>query len=185
MDKRIEIVKRLGTFMALWPTAKITDAQLIMYAELLVFIDLADLDAAMLKLAMTNSFVPSVAEIFSAAESIKNSREGRMIPTGEEAYSEMLKEAKSKPPEKEWSFSHPYVAKAAELFGKREFYISPIINSNATRLSFIKTYNSVVEQAKEKQLNQNILLLRDSNVIAKLEQVQRRFNKKQELTHEI
>lgn len=167
-DKRIEIVKKLGVFMSLWPAAKITEAQLIMYAELLLEVKLDIIDAAMIKLSKTSTFVPSVAEILKAAEEISNVRNNTSVPTAEEAYFEAMHEARMRSPHDTWKFSHPYVQRAVEIIGKYELCYSPEMASSTNRKDFFRIYDSVVARAREDKVNQDVIRLINSGIVSRL-----------------
>lgn len=131
--------------------------KLALYSVLLEPMTAQILSASLQKLAMTQSFWPSIAEISSAAETLQESKENRRIPTCEEAWEEVVHEMNTAGVGRPPKFSTPTIKRVVHILGWRAlFELTPgqMIN---IRAQFRDFYNEAIAREKDERQNQAIL----------------------------
>ncbi len=161
MTEQQKIVMILGQYATLYTDYKLDAVGLRMYVEALQGIPVPAIEAAMKKLARTCKFFPKPAEIIPEAESImeylSEQNGGTHTPTAAEAWGEVQDLAKHVGPWDEWQCSHPFVRSAAERFGIYELCTLPMDGVNTARAQFMRMYESVKSQGKERATNRAVL----------------------------
>lgn len=159
MDKnhQASIVKVLVPYAVAWPQSKINDATYVIYARALSCLSLTQIDAAMLKLMRTSKFFPTIAEIFEQVENIQHFARGTDAPTADEAWGEAMRLAHDKSVYGKWEYSCEAVKIAVKRFGKNELCCLETDNVNTARAQFMRIYESVIKQHKDKKINKSVL----------------------------
>lgn len=157
MNKEAEIVRLLRSYISAFPRADMKDTAFVIYARALSVLSVEEVNAAMLKLLRTAKFWPTVAEIFEAAKSVRESATGEAMPTAAEAWGEVQELAKRLFLDKPWTFSHDAIRKTVELFGKRELCIYDEDSTGIVRGQFIRMYNEVARKMQEERENEAVL----------------------------
>lgn len=159
MDKehQVAIIKTLMPYLAALPQSKINEGSLVIYARALSCLSLEQIDAAMLKLMRTSKFFPTVAEIFEQVENIQHFARGTNAPTADEAWGEAMKQAHDKSVYSKWEYSCEAVKIAVKRFGKNELCCLETDNVNTARAQFMRIYESVIKQSKDKKTNKSVL----------------------------
>ncbi|WP_196602102.1 hypothetical protein [Pectinatus frisingensis] len=161
MDKlhQIEIIKTLTPYLAALPQSKINEGSLIVYARALSTLSIAQIDTAMLKLMRTSKYFPTVAEIFEQVENLQQFVSNTEKPTADAAWQEAMKLAHDKFVYGKWEFSCKEVELAVKRFGKNELCVLEPDGMNTARAQFMRIYDSIVKQQKDKTVNGTILKL--------------------------
>lgn len=159
MDKlhQIEIIKALTPYLAALPQSKINEGSLIVYARALSSLSIAQIDAAMLKLMRTSKYFPTVAEIFEQVENIQQFAAKKEIPAADAAWQEAMRLAHDKFIYGKWQYSCKEVELAVKRFGKNELCVLEPDGMNTARAQFMRIYESILKQQKDKKVNSVIL----------------------------
>lgn len=171
MDREHEadIIQTLTPYLLAFPQSKMTTEGLLVYARALSGFSIAEINAAMLKLMRTCKFFPTVAEIFEQAEAMRTFAAGSSLPTPEEAWAEAQRNVKTRHLYGgEWEYSCPEVKKAVDSFGKVELCSLNVDEVNTARAQFMRIYKSIVERAKERKTNKEVLDLLPTNQVKEL-----------------
>jgi hypothetical protein len=162
MDREHEadIIQTLTPYLLAFPQSKMTTEGLLVYARALSGLSIAEINAAMLKLMRTCKFFPTVAEIFEQAAVMKEFACGSGLPTPEEAWAEAQKNVRTKHLYGgEWEYSCPEVKRAVDSFGKVELCSLDVDEVNTARAQFMRIYKSIVEQARDRKSNAEVMNL--------------------------
>ena len=161
MDREHEadIIQTLTPYLLAFPQSKMTTEGLLVYARALSGFSIAEINAAMLKLMRTCKFFPTVAEIFEQAAVMKEFACGSGLPTPEEAWAETQRNVKTRHIHGEWEYSCPEVKKAVDFFGKAELCSLNVDEVNTARAQFMRIYKSIVEQARDRKSNAEVMKL--------------------------
>ena len=158
MSRESDILKVLMPYVSAFPNnTKIKDEAWPIYASVLSTLTPEEVNMAMRKLLVTAKFFPTIAEIFEAAQSIREQVDGTGFPSAADAWEEVQRLAKSLYLDKPWTFSHEAVERAAKAFGKYELCT---IESNAVgvaRAHFMKMYAEIADEMKTKKKNDEVL----------------------------
>ena len=156
-EHETEIIMTLTPYLLAFPQSKMTAEGLVIYAKALSSLSIAEINAAMLKLMRTCKFFPTVAEIFEQATVMKDFASGKEIPSPDEAWAEVQSEVRRKHLYREWEYSCPEVKAAAEHFGKFELCNLKVDEVNTARAQFMRIYKAVVERARDKKANWQVM----------------------------
>ena len=154
---KAEIVATLTPYLMALPQSKINEGSLVVYANALSALSIAEIDAAMLKLMRTMKFFPTVAEIFEQAGDVKSFAMKTEIRSADEAWHEAMKLAHDKFLYSEWTYSCKEVEQAVKNFGKRELCALDNDDVNTARAQFMRIYNSITTRKKNNQANIAVL----------------------------
>ena len=158
VNHEAKIVDALMPYLLAFPQSKITAEGLVIYAKALSVLSIAEINAAMLKLMRTCKFFPSVAEIFEQAEVMREFAANTEALSPDEAWEEVQRQVRQKHlMGGEWEYSCPEVKTAVERFGKYELCTLKIDDVNTARAQFMRIYKSVVDRAKDKRINGEVL----------------------------
>jgi hypothetical protein len=157
MTREAEILKVLKPYAAAFPNMKMQPEAWPIYASVLSVLTPDEVNAAMRKLLHTIKFFPTVAEIFEAAQSIRETAEASGLPTAGEAWQEVIRQARQNGLERPWTFSCPEVKKALDQFGKVELMMVEEKQTNTARAHFMRIYTDVIKRAKEERENKAVL----------------------------
>jgi hypothetical protein len=130
-----------------------------------------EVKAAVMKLLRTAKFFPTIAEIFEAVDSLKETATGRDTKDAGEAWEEAMKLVRTCHMYKPWTFSTPEVEQAVKQFGKRELIALETDDVNTARAQFMRIYNRVVERKKQRENNEKVLTKLNVPVNGKIENV--------------
>ena len=167
-EHEAEIIVALTPYLVAFPQSKMTAEGLIIYAKALSSLSVAEINAAMLKLMRTCKFFPTVAEIFEQATVMKDFASGKELPSPDEAWAEVQREVRHKHLYHEWEFSCPEVKVAVEHFGKFELCTLQIDDMNTARAQFMRIYKAVVERARDKKANWQVMKSLPQNQVKEL-----------------
>ena len=156
-EHEAEIIMTITPYFLAFPQSKMTAEGLVIYAKALSCLSVAEINAALLKLMRTCKFFPTVAEIFEQAAVMKDFASGKELPSPDEAWAEVQREVRSKHLYHEWEFSCPEVQKAVEHFGKFELCNLKVDEVNTARAQFMRIYKAVVERARDKKANWQVM----------------------------
>lgn len=161
MTKEQQIVMILGRYASMYSNSKPDAIGLAGMATNLTDLPLPAIEAAMKKLLRRCRFFPTVAEIVPEAESIMEQvaeENGTPhTPTAAEAWGEVQRLAKSIGTWGRWEYSHPFVRAAAERFGVYELCTLPMDGVNTARAQFMRMYDSISSQGRERAANKAVL----------------------------
>ena len=157
MEHEEAIVATLTPYLMAFPQSKMTPAGLAIYARALNSLSTAEINAAMLKLLRTCRFFPTVAEIFEQAEVMRDFATDTGLPTPDEAWAEAQKEVRRKGIYADWELSCPEIERAVAYFGKMELCSLKIDDVNTARAQFMRIYKSIVDRAKDKKVNGEVM----------------------------
>lgn len=162
------IIIALTPYLVAFPQNKMTSEGLVIYAKALSSLSIAEINAAMLKLMHTCKFFPAVAEIFEQAAVMKEFASGGGLPSPDEAWAEVQKEVRRKYTYGEWEYSCPEVKAAAERFGKYELCNLKTDEVNTARAQFMRIYKSIVDRARDKKANWQVMKSLPKNQVKEL-----------------
>lgn len=151
------IVKLLTVYLTAFPQSKMDDAALVIYAKALCSLSLDQLNAAMLKLMRISKFFPTVAEIFEQVDNIQKFIKKAEVPTADAAWEEAMKLAHNKFLYAKWEYSCKEVELAIKRFGKTELCVLVPEAVNTARAQFMRIYDSIVKQQKNKIINESVV----------------------------
>lgn len=160
MDKtsKYEAVMKLLTLVnKAYPYSKADGATFALYAKALEPLSYEEINAGITKCLRKCKFFPTVAEIFEAAESIKNTAASNGKPDAGEAWREAMENAKRNGDYRPWQYSCPEIAIAVKRFGKMDLLTLKSDAVNTARAQFMKIYNSELEREAERKENKKIL----------------------------
>lgn len=157
MKREAEILKVLKPYAAAFPNMKMQPEAWPIYASVLSVLTPDEVNAAMRKLLHTIKFFPTVAEIFEAAQSIRETAEASGLPTAGEAWQEVIRQGRMNGLDRPWSYSCPEVKTALERFGKSELIHLEESQTNTARAQFMKIYADVIKRAKDERDSQAVL----------------------------
>lgn len=161
MTNEVEIVKMLTPYLLAYPHCKANEGTLVIYARALSAYNIAEINAAMLKLMRICRFFPTVAEICEQVENLRQfvkSEVGELpLPSADEAWHEAWGFAKKHFIYRPWPFTHPAVEQAVKSFGKAELCLLKPEEMNTARAQFMRIYAAIVERQKDKRANRETL----------------------------
>lgn len=157
MSKETEIVKLLRQYLSAFPNAAMQDSAWAIYARALSPLSLEEINAAMLKLLRTFKFWPSVAEIFEAAKSVRETAAGSGLPTAAEAWEEVMRLARAHGLYRKWEYSCPEVKAALQAFGKEELCLTETAQANTSRAQFMRMYAEICRRRQDERENEAVL----------------------------
>ena len=143
------IIKLLTPYLAVFPNCKLDATGLVLYSKALLPLDLPVIEVAMTKLLQTCKFFPTPAEIFEAADSVKeyvSSTSGDRVPTPAEAWQEAMELVRKYSLYKEWEYSCDEVKKAIQQFGKYELTMLETKDVNIARSQFMRIYDRICQR---------------------------------------
>ena len=153
------IIDILTPYFQIMPKAKsLTQDEsetLMLYADILIELPLDVLKAAMVKCALTSTFFPTIAEIFTQAESVCRQQYGTTLPDADEVWHEVTEWIKHHQTRQKVSmeFSCEELAEAVKNFGQRELLRMEDSQIDVVRAQFMRTYEAVVKRRREHRLN--------------------------------
>lgn len=140
-----------------FPQSKADNETIMFYVMALDDLSLAEVKAALVKLSRTAKFFPTVAEIYEAAESVKNTAQGSAELDAGQAWEEAMRLVKTCHMYKPWTFSTPEVEQAVKQFGKMELIGLEESAMNTARAQFRNIYNGIISRKKEQKQNKDVL----------------------------
>lgn len=156
-DHQTRIVMALTPYLYAFPSNKMTEKSLVIYAKALSELSIAEIDAAMLKLLRTSNFFPSVAEIFEQAASMRAYASANDMPTPGEAWQEAMREAHDKFVYGEWELSTPEIEQVVKSFGKMALCELTPEGMNTARAQFMRIYSAICERKRDAVQNEAVL----------------------------
>lgn len=141
-----------------FPNSKADGETIKFYVAALNDLSFAEVRAALAKLSRTAKFFPTVAEIYEAAESLRNTAQKKsgVLEAGE-AWEEAMRNVRENHVYKPWVFTTPEVEQAVKQFGKMELVELKEDGVNTARAQFMRIYEGCVRRAKEKKQNEDVL----------------------------
>lgn len=140
-----------------FPAGKANAETIAFYVMALDDLSFVEVRAALSKLCKTAKFFPTVAEIYEAAESVKNTAQGSAELDAGQAWEEAMRLVKTCHMYKPWTFSCPEVEQAVKQFGKMELISLEESAMNTARAQFRNIYNGIISRKKEQQQNKDVL----------------------------
>ena len=151
-----KIADMMGFYQKAFPVQTRLDGDgLVLYAKMLSRYTIPQLRAAMDKIILTCKYFPSIAEICEAVESLTEhvSTGGKGIPTADEAWNEMIRQANWRNDTQKWEFSTPEIAQAVTMFGRQKVFEMLDADIAIHKAQFRKSYEAVLSRAKERKVN--------------------------------
>lgn len=131
--------------------------KLVLYSVLLEPMTAQILSASMQKLVMSQSVWPSIAEISTAAENLRETKEDCRTPTYEEAWHEVIREMNDAFIYREPRFSTPTIRRVVQDMGWRALCEVTPEELPTVRAQFRDFYTAAVERERDERQNQAIL----------------------------
>ena len=140
-----------------YPSSRANAETIAFYVMALDDLSFVEIRAALSKLTKTAKFFPTVAEIYEAAESVKNTAQGTAELDAGQAWEEVMRLVKTCHMYKPWTYSTPEVEQAVKQFGKMELISLEESAMNTARAQFRNIYNGILARKKEKEQNKAVL----------------------------
>ena len=156
-EHQTRIVMALTPYLYAFPSNKMTEKSLVIYAKALSELSIAEIDAAMLKILRMSRFFPAVSEIFEQAENMRLYANTSEKPTPDEAWREAMGLAKHRHLYSPWEYSCPEVEKAVQHFGKVELCSLEKDAVNTARAQFMRIYSSVLQKEQDRSHNEAVM----------------------------
>lgn len=151
------VLKILSAYRKVFPQSKIDEEGLALYVALLKPLSLAEVSAAMAKLAITCKFFPSVAEIFEAAGDVRRTAQNSQVPSVDEAWNEVLHQVHDAFIYQQPKFSTREIEQAALHMGWTALCNLGARDINTSRAQFRDIYTDILRRKKNKAQNEAIL----------------------------
>ncbi|MBR3722226.1 MAG: hypothetical protein IKN12_05610 [Selenomonadaceae bacterium] len=171
-----EIILALKPYLEAFSQNKVSNKGLVIYAKALSNLSLEEIHAAMIKILRTNKFFPTISEIISESDKIRDFLQENSAPTASEAWQEAMRNAKKNHVYKEWVYSHKAVKVAVERFGVMEFCLLQERDMNIARSQFMRIYEGVLEEEKARQQYKDALSCLPDAIVEKLKQLGKSLN---------
>lgn len=175
MSKAKDIIRVLAPYLMAFPSSKMNEGALMIYAKALEDLEIEKIEASMQMLLKTSKFFPSVAEIFEKAEMVDeyvNKQTGKEIDlTPAEAWEDAIKTLKSQSPysQEPYQFANKMVEKAVKQFGLSEMLMLSQNEVNTARSQFMRIYDALLQRGKkDKEVQRAFRSLGQSKVEALL-----------------
>lgn len=149
--------KMLTAALLGFPHSKANAETIAFYVMALDDLTFVEIRAAISKLCKTAKFFPTVAEIYEAAESVKETAKGAVTLDAGQAWEEAMRLVKTCHMYKPWTFSTPEVEQAVKQFGKMELIALEESAMNTARAQFRNIYNGIISRKKEQTQNKAVL----------------------------
>lgn len=133
------------------------DARSAAYTRYLIDIPVDVLQAACDKLVLTSKFLPTVAEIVTAAQSLVEESNGQRMKTWDEAWAEIKQVCQSAFIYEAPTWSTEEIKAAVNSFGYKELCTVAEKDMQIVRAQMRQIYESVCARAKDKQVNEYVL----------------------------
>ena len=140
-----------------FPNSKADTETLLFYITAVDDLTFVEVKAALTTLCRNAKFFPTVAEIYEAAESVKNTAQGTAELDAGQAWEEVMRLVKTCHMYKPWTYSTPEVEQAVKQFGKMELISLEESAMNTARAQFRNIYNGILARKKEKEQNKAVL----------------------------
>ena len=140
-----------------YPSSRANAETIAFYVMALDDLSFVEIRAALSKLTKTAKFFPTVAEIYEAAESVKNTAQGTAELDAGQAWEEVMRLVKTCHMYKPWTYSTPEVEQAVKQFGKMELISLEESAMNTARAQFRNIYNGILARKKERDQNKAVL----------------------------
>ena len=140
-----------------YPSSRANAETIAFYVMALDDLSFVEIRAALSKLTKTAKFFPTVAEIYEAAESVKNTAQGTTELDAGQAWEEVMRLVKTCHMYKPWTYSTPEVEQAVKQFGKMELISLEESAMNTARAQFRNIYNGILARKKERDQNKAVL----------------------------
>ena len=140
-----------------YPSSRANAETIAFYVMALDDLSFVEIRAALSKLTKTAKFFPTVAEIYEAAESVKQTAQGDGQKDAGQAWEEVMRLVKTCHMYKAWTYSTPEVEQAVKQFGKMELISLEESAMNTARAQFRNIYNGILARKKEKDQNKAVL----------------------------
>ena len=158
MTKEEAILRIIKPYASVFPnSAKMQPEAWPIYARALSALSPEEISAAMLKLMRTSKFFPTIAEIFEAARSVRETADGSGLPTAAEAWEEVIAQARKNGLYRKWEYSCQEVEAALKAFGKEELCMTETAQVNTSRAQFMRMYKEICERKQEIRENNAVL----------------------------
>lgn len=152
-------VETLAPLLCAYPSAKITEDTIRVYAVALSELSEAELQAGVLRCMRTCRFFPSIAEIMEASREVVEAVKGSEIRDGDEAWQEVQKAVRYTLTYNEPEFSNQQIKQAVDTIGWRSFTECKIGDINTLRAQFLRIYDSICKRRNNERINANVLQL--------------------------
>ncbi|WP_337774344.1 hypothetical protein [Mitsuokella jalaludinii] len=152
-----KVMKLLVTCRKAFPSSKADAETLALYVKVLAPLSYAEIEAAVLRIMRTSRFFPTAAEIFEAAEKVKQAANNTGLPDAGEAWHEVEENVYRNHVYHPWTYSCPEVEKAVKRFGKKELCSLGEHEVNTARAQFMKIYNEIVARRREDRADRHVL----------------------------
>lgn len=156
-NKAVRVLQLLTLMGKSYSHAKTDGDMLALYVKALEPLSYAEIEAGVTKCMRKCKFFPTVAEIFEAAESMRQTASNTDKPDAGEAWKEAIDNVRTKGQYKPWVYSCPEVEITVKRFGKMELIMLESDAVNTARAQFMRIYNSTLERAKEQKTNEELL----------------------------
>ena len=140
-----------------FPNSKADNETILFYITAMDDLTFVEVKAALTKLCRTAKFFPTVAEIYEAAESVKQTAQGDGQKDAGQAWEEVMRLVKTCHMYKPWTYSTPEVEQAVKQFGKMELISLEESAMNTARAQFRNIYNGILARKKERNQNKAVL----------------------------
>lgn len=154
VERAIDILTPL---MCAYPSAKIEEANISVYAIALSELTEPELQAGVLKCMRTCKFFPSIAEIMDASQNMIETITGTKVKSPDEAWNEVQRQMHEAFIYKKPVFSTPEIEKAALSMGWIGLCETPTDQIGTARAQFLRLYDSVCNRKKEDRINDSVI----------------------------
>lgn len=152
MSKAKDIVRLLMPYLMAFPSSKMNEGALLIYAKALEELEIGQIEASMQMILKTSKFFPSVAEIYEKAETIKTyvrkdmGAEVDLSPA--EAWENAITTLKSQSQysQKPYEFATKNVERAVRQFGLAEMLMLQEDGVNTARSQFMRIYEALLKR---------------------------------------
>lgn len=150
----LQAKKLVAALAAAFPTNKLTDDSMAVYARLLIDLDYDAANASAARLIATSKFPPTVAEIREATLAMQHGE----VRAGGEAWGDVLRAisryGRYRTPGREFQFADPVVGECVAALKWRELCDSE--SQEADRARFIQLYDRLAAQRRRTELSEGL-----------------------------
>lgn len=145
--KRSEAAEMVMLLLGAYPHAKTTSSTSQVYETMLSDLDVGSARAAVTKLIATSKFMPTVAEIRTAAAELAHGP----VRSGAEAWLDVLDQIRRAGYCGEPKFDDAIVTAVIERWGWRRMCLEGHVDADRAR--FVEAYDSLARQAREREVS--------------------------------
>lgn len=150
-------IHMITAMMKLFSNSRIDDGSTELLNEVVASLSLAEVKAAVLKLTRTSHYAPTVADVFDAAQELRDEASGITRLTGGEAWQKVLEEVRSKGRGEKWVITEATARAVEQMGGKYFLCMMEESKLDSARRDFIRLYDAETTKSRNKQANRAVL----------------------------